>query len=224
MSNTGGNIKKIRRFKGITQQELADKLEVSLKTVSRIETGKTPLTLTTLGKIAKILKVELREILDYEKDEVKPIPAEGWIELPLLNKTFRVSSGKEDGFPNAVNNAKSTIVVAKEWIEGDLEPYTPFGLTVEGDSMEQAGIPDGSIAIINPNIRVESGDIGLFRMDGSWMLKGAFWKSDGGAELLPANPNYQRLSFSKDEFQSDWIKTIGKVVYIIQAGRPKKFL
>lgn len=57
------NIKKIRTNKEITQQELADFLGVSQKTVSRIEAGEVTLTDEQCKQIATCLKCKVSDIV-----------------------------------------------------------------------------------------------------------------------------------------------------------------
>lgn len=58
----GKNIKKIRKEKGLTQKELANKLKVSEPMISQYESKKT-LKLETIRKIAKALGVSMSEII-----------------------------------------------------------------------------------------------------------------------------------------------------------------
>jgi len=55
----GFNIKKIRIEKNISQQDLAAACNFEKSNMSRIEAGRTNLTIGTLLKICKVLQVEL---------------------------------------------------------------------------------------------------------------------------------------------------------------------
>jgi transcriptional regulator with XRE-family HTH domain len=55
-------IKKLCKDKGIPLGELADKLEINRVTMSRIVNNSADTTTTVLKKIAKILKVEVKEL------------------------------------------------------------------------------------------------------------------------------------------------------------------
>ena len=61
---TGTFIAKLRKEAGITQQELAEKLNVTAKAVSRWETGKGYPDVTFLPEISKIFNVSVNEILN----------------------------------------------------------------------------------------------------------------------------------------------------------------
>ncbi|EKD47577.1 MAG: hypothetical protein ACD_65C00376G0005 [uncultured bacterium] len=53
----------IRRQKGFTQEEVADKSGMHVSTLGRIERGESNPPLQTLNKIAQVLRVKPKEIL-----------------------------------------------------------------------------------------------------------------------------------------------------------------
>jgi len=59
----GENLKKIRTEKGITQIEVARRLDVDRSFVSNIENGKNNPTLSTITSLAKVLNVSTSELL-----------------------------------------------------------------------------------------------------------------------------------------------------------------
>jgi transcriptional regulator with XRE-family HTH domain len=59
-------IRKIREEKKISQQDLAAACNFEKSNMSRIEAGKTNLTIGTLLKICEVLKIKLKEIVDIE--------------------------------------------------------------------------------------------------------------------------------------------------------------
>ena len=63
----GGFLKTLRREMGLTQEQLAEILLVSGRTVSRWETGTNMPDLSILIKMAEFYNVEVKEILDGEK-------------------------------------------------------------------------------------------------------------------------------------------------------------
>ena len=62
MNNIGEKIKKQRILNNISQQELADLLFVSNKTISSWENGRTVPDINTLFKISNILKISFYEL------------------------------------------------------------------------------------------------------------------------------------------------------------------
>ena len=60
------NIKKYRRKKGLTQEEMAKKLHVVRQTVSKWETGKSVPDAEVLIRMAEVLDVSVNELLGIE--------------------------------------------------------------------------------------------------------------------------------------------------------------
>ena len=61
----GHHIAKIRKEKGVTQDNLGYDSEVDPRTISRIEVGEIEPKFFTLLKIAKSLGIRLRDLIDY---------------------------------------------------------------------------------------------------------------------------------------------------------------
>jgi transcriptional regulator with XRE-family HTH domain len=60
----GQLIRRTRRAKGLTTEELGEKMGVVAATVERYESGRQNLTVNTLDKIAKALDVSLKVLLE----------------------------------------------------------------------------------------------------------------------------------------------------------------
>jgi transcriptional regulator with XRE-family HTH domain len=60
----GENIRKIRKQKDLTQEQLAELAKIDPKSIIQIEAGKRNPTLRTIKKLALGLKVKLSEIID----------------------------------------------------------------------------------------------------------------------------------------------------------------
>ena len=67
----GQFIKKIRQDYNLTQKEMADKLGVTFQAVSKWENGKNIPDIAILKKISDDFNVDISEILDGEKKEIK---------------------------------------------------------------------------------------------------------------------------------------------------------
>ncbi len=61
----GRNIQKARKIKGYTQEELAEVLNISRTHMGHIEQGRKTPSLELLEKIAKALKVKVRDLIPY---------------------------------------------------------------------------------------------------------------------------------------------------------------
>ena len=64
---TGEFLKKLRREKGLTQEQLAERFYVSSRTVSRWETGSNMPDVGTLIDLADFYDVDIRELIDGER-------------------------------------------------------------------------------------------------------------------------------------------------------------
>ncbi|WP_159437390.1 helix-turn-helix domain-containing protein [Hymenobacter daecheongensis] len=61
----GTHIRKLREARGFSQQELADHADVAKATIQRIEQAKFSVTLDVLVSVARVLRVSLRELMDF---------------------------------------------------------------------------------------------------------------------------------------------------------------
>ncbi|PXY45237.1 helix-turn-helix transcriptional regulator [Flavobacterium hydrophilum] len=59
-------LKEIRSEKGLTQEELAYRSEITLSQIARIETVRINPTVSTIFKIARTLEVPLSELFNFE--------------------------------------------------------------------------------------------------------------------------------------------------------------
>ncbi len=76
-----------------------------------------------------------------------------------------------------------------------------FFLRVQGDSMRDAGILDGSLVAVEGGRPPQSGDIVVACLDGEFTLK-RFHQGPQGCELRPANPDYPVIRVTAgDELQ-----------------------
>jgi transcriptional regulator with XRE-family HTH domain len=58
-------LQKLRKDRGLTQEQLAEKLHISLTSMGRIETAKLVPNLRMLYKIAKALKVKVKDLIPF---------------------------------------------------------------------------------------------------------------------------------------------------------------
>ena len=64
------NLEKLRKEKGISQEELADILKVSRQTISSLENGRYNPSIILAFKIAKYFDRKIEEIFIYEGEEI----------------------------------------------------------------------------------------------------------------------------------------------------------
>jgi transcriptional regulator with XRE-family HTH domain len=61
----GSNIKKYRKAIGLTQEKLAESAKIDPKSIISIENGVRNPTLRTIYRLAKALKVGLKELVEF---------------------------------------------------------------------------------------------------------------------------------------------------------------
>ncbi len=118
MNTIGSKIKKVRKSKGFSQEELAELAKVNLRTIQRIENNQSDPRGTTLKLICEALSINIEEVIDFGKETDKKyllffhlsvlsfiaIPV-GNIIIPLilwLTKKDKISGLKETGV-NVIN-------------------------------------------------------------------------------------------------------------------------
>ena len=98
--------------------------------------------------------------------------------------------------------AAGTPILAQENIEGWLtigdtrEHDALFALRVQGDSMVDAGILDGDIAIVRQQSTADHGDIVVALVDGRDATVKKLERAEGSVRLLPMNSKYDPLVIS----------------------------
>ncbi len=73
MANIGKNISKIRRLKGLTQDELAERLFITRQTVSGWENGRTQPSLDILGELADVLGCSPLDIIGSRRKPTRSL-------------------------------------------------------------------------------------------------------------------------------------------------------
>jgi transcriptional regulator with XRE-family HTH domain len=103
---TGKLIKELRLKKGMTQEDLAEKTEVSARTIQRIENGEVDPRAYTLQMIAKALEVEFSLFVESDEDHKEESPVldhKKWFAflhlsgiIPLIFPTVIIWNQKKD--------------------------------------------------------------------------------------------------------------------------------
>jgi len=93
-------------------------------------------------------------------------------------------------------------------------PEATFYGRVDGDSMVDAGICDGDIAVIDRSLEPQDGDVVVGYINGEFTIKflDLTHKKDGYIELRPANHRYHPIPISEDDEFEVW----GVVVWTIR--------
>jgi len=95
----------LRQLKGWSQEEMADKLEMSVNGYAKIERGETDLSLSRLEQIAKVFGIELVELFSFGEKNVFYIAGDN-----TLNNIC-----------NFGNNVHSTVSLDEEKLKSQVE-------------------------------------------------------------------------------------------------------
>lgn len=113
----------------------------------------------------------------------KMMPCDCFFETALLGQV-------PAGFPVPdPSDLSDTLSIDQYLIE---KPGSSFLLKVSGDSLKDAGILIGDLAIIERTTHVRENDIVLARVDGEWTLK-RYSKKGNVVMLMPANDAYKPI-------------------------------
>ena len=136
--------------------------------------------------------MELVKTMDKEGEDIEEIPILGSVAAgrPLL----------------AVENMDGSIKMHRSFLK-NAGKY--FALRVKGDSMEEAGIVDGDIAVIEHQNTVRNGEIAVVMLDEAVTLK-TFFRESTRIRLQPANPKYSPIYCTRD------VRVLGKLAHIFR--------
>lgn len=87
-----------------------------------------------------------------------------------------------------------------------------YALKVKGDSMKNAGILNGDLAIIQTGVTVANGQIAAVMTDGSATLKRVFFDKDN-VRLQPENESYKAIVLDRKNFET---VVLGKYIALIR--------
>lgn len=113
------------------------------------------------------------------------------------------------GFPSPAQDYMTGVIdLNKELVR---RPESTFFGRVVGDSMEEAGVSEGDVLVIDKALRPEDGAMCVCFVDGEFCLKYLSLKEDG-LWLLPGNKKYKPIKVEEGNNFTVW----GTVTYIIK--------
>ena len=218
--NIGERIRTYREALKMSQEDLGKLVGLSKNSIYLYEKGERIPQSDNLLKIATALQITPDMLFGTPTANVSHVKM---LEIPLLDIATAASCGVGNGLSGVELQAGETIFIEY----ADLQRYDdlrkPFAIHTEGDSMEGAGLEEGSVAVINPAEDVISGDMALVVWNDNWFVKWVVWNPDGSVELRSANPNYGAIKVDKEyAADSSWFRIVGKVVSIIKRSKPRR--
>ncbi len=129
-----------------------------------------------------------------------------------ISLSLKLAPGIKAGFPSPADDyIQDTLDFNKDLIR---HPEATFYGKVDGDSMIEAGISDGDIAVIDRSLEPQDGDIVVGYINEEFTIKflDLKHKKDGYIELKPANPKYKPIRIYENDDFNVW----GVVVWTIK--------
>ena len=210
----GTILKNLREEINLSQQELADRLNVTRQTVSNYETNKRLPNKEMFEIIADFFNVDMdylygmsdvknkyQSLINNSNIDLASIPG---IILPVKMKKIPILGTIACGEP----------IFAEENYEGYFMldtnlPVADFVLRAKGDSMIDADIYEGDLVFFRRKSDVDNGSIAAVIIEDEATLK-KIYKNESNLILQPCNSNYAPIVLSEDDHKS--IRILGEMI------------
>ena len=208
----GDRVRYLRKACGLSQEELAERLDLTRPSVTSWETGKTKPRLDKLEQLASILGTSAYYLLNgeeppspdfsYPSGARRPVGRSGMVPMRRLGKTHAGDAVEE-------MEDEGTVEVPAHVAE--LHP-NGFVLSVEGDCMDRA-YPDGCVVLVDPDAQPWNGcAVVAETAPGESVLRR--YMRGSNTLMLSADSHsgdYEDMVFSNEETQE--VRTLGVVVW-----------
>lgn len=197
-------LKELRENRGLSQAAFAEELGVSQSAVGNWESGSRQPKMDVLKKIAKYFNIPVSVLLD--EDFIKPRfdPAQNWI--PVLGSVAA-------GIPaEAIESFDSEDPDDWEQIDDAMARNGKHvALRINGSSMEPR-MKKGDVVIVRLQPTIEDGEIAIVKVNGDEATCKKIKKTLQGITLVPLNPAYSPIFYTKEECETLPVQVFGKVV------------
>ena len=199
MPKIGENIKRLREEAGMSQEQLAEKLEKTRSAISQYESGKIVPRMGVIEDLATIFDVSKSVIIgeQYMGKGFSPVPLYG-----------RVAAGT----PIEMLVAEDIKEAPAKFTDDDPDAYL---VRVVGNSMSRR-IQDGDFALVSPKYTEPNDhDMFLVTVNGDDATIKCVRVLENGIELVPDSydPTYRPKVFDYNDDTTPPIRIIGKIVW-----------
>lgn len=201
------NLKHLRTEKGLSQQQLATKLNVSRSTVAMWEAGSSEPSMQMIREIARILGVSISAIFGESADAFSPktkksIPVLGQIPAGIPIEAIEDVLDYEDLSEREANDG-----------------FEYFGLRIKGNSMYPEYL-DGDTIIVRRQDTADTGDDAVVMVNGNDATFKRIKRSADGIILMPINTtDFEPTFYSNALIKSLPLRVLG---ICVELRRKKK--
>ena len=215
----GEQLSLLRRRKGLTQGELAEKAGILREMISNYESGKITPRAETLKKVASALEVDFEELKGYilkaseeqMKEESQTMYRYDGNKLQYIETisdvvTLPVLGKVHAGNPNLISEQEIIDLIK---LPRRIGRSADYALEITGMSMIEAGIDKGDTVIVKVQENADNGDIVIARVGENYTIKRLKKDENGEIWLEPANSNYQPI-------KGKGFEVVGVITYTIK--------
>lgn len=204
----GEIIRKYRNIKGLSQEELGNKLDLSGQTIGSLERSKRGGNTETIHKLITFLKIPLDEILPYLHNSIqdtikllcsKPnddteaviMPASGMI--PVYDAAVLIEEWNHTmPVPNTIH--------AETFISSTVtDAPNQFYVRLTSDAMIADGIKPGDCVLVDPDAPVSVGDVVICKTVKELMIRRYYINHTDMIDLIASNPQYPPVHIKPDQ-------------------------
>ncbi|MCI5892911.1 MAG: helix-turn-helix domain-containing protein [Clostridiales bacterium] len=193
-------LKQLRKQKKITQEKLANMLNVETSSISKYESANVMPSIDTLAEIANIFDVSIDYLLGRVDKNITPVSLErDTIKIPVLGRI-------PAGMPlEAIEDISDYIEIPRNWTAGDKEF---FALEIKGDSMYPEYL-SGDTVIFERCSTCETGDDCVVAINGDDATFKRVERKENGIMVKPLNPEYETMFFTNEEVENKPVEIRG---------------
>lgn len=211
----GSRLRSIRRGQNLTQEELAERLNIHVNTIRRWEQDKQAPDVRKLEALAAALNTTVAYLSGETDDPARSAPAEQplpesnvrpipgpFVMVPVLGPESTICCGPGADIEDVIPEPQWYEPIPESWLTGP-KGDKPYYIThVEGDSMEPL-IDEGERVLVNPNKDPLNGDVAVAVWRGRAMVKGVAFERNGDVRLVPMNKAYKEILVKKEDCPFD---------------------
>ena len=192
-------IQALRKKHGLSQQRLAQSLNVHQTAISQWETGRTTPDIEVATIMSQMFGVSLEYLLGISDDSLPSQSDPTWI-----NVLGRVAAG-------IPIEAIEEVIDREQITESMARSGSYIGLQIHGASMEPR-MREGDVVIVRLQDDCDSGDTVIAMVNGDEATCKILQKTPDGISLLSTNPAYSPMFYSNREIEEKPVRILGKVV------------